>query len=244
MFKNLFYPFTLLALSSVAVHAVVFIIPGDPSDVSIGLNDSVQPIIGWNGDGGLQMGDDNAEFNKDDQAGIAVFELPDLAGETIGTASLDFTFTSGAFLGPGGDGLPKGVDVYGLRTSSSNAVQTSDYGFGSTPGNGDLIQDDIFVITNSEPFPGAVSISTDATGDANLASWLQNQYDNGANAGDYVFIRLNLDDATNNALAFGSANNATEANRPSLTIATVPEPTAYAALLGLLVLGWVYVRKR
>jgi len=245
MLRKIFYPaFAALSLAATSAHAVVFTIEGDPSDRSIGLNESSQPVLLWNGDGSLVTADDNGEFNKDDQAGIAVFQLPDLAGEAIATASLRFTVTGGSHLASGGDGMPKSFDLYALRTNSSNAVVTGDYGFGANPGNGDLIQDDFYTFTVSQAFPGPETVNTDSAADTALASWLQDAYDGGAVAGDYAFFRVNFDTEAANGATMGSANNGNEAFRPQLTIETVPEPATYAALLGLATLAVVGMRRR
>ncbi len=221
------------SLACVSSHAATLIVNGDDNDRTIGLDDLGNPVLGFIGDGSLGTADDNASFGKDDQAGIAVFQLPDLNGETIVGANLDFVWTGGAFLNAGGSGLPKGVDLYALRSDSSSTVLTTDYGFGAAPGNGTLIQDDLLVFTSNVAFPGAAPVETDATADAALASWLASEYNGGAVAGDYVFFRLNLDDEADNGAFFGSANNSTAGNRPVLTIETaaaIPEPGSLALL--------------
>ncbi|WP_269538016.1 PEP-CTERM sorting domain-containing protein [Cerasicoccus fimbriatus] len=239
--------FTLtLALSSFSASATVFTLISDTADTYIGLNSSDEPVIGDVNGGLLLNGDNNSAFNNLDGASILVFELPDLAGETLADATLEFTITGGSYLALGGSGtLPKGIDLYGLRYNSASTVQISDYGFGDNPGNGTELQQDVFEITTNDNGSGWPStISSDIPGGANIASWIQSLYDSGAVAGDYAFLRLNLDDGTNNALFIASGNSTDISVRPNLTLTTVPEPSIYTALFGLLTLGFVLQRRR
>lgn len=116
---------------------------------------------------------------------VFVFELPDLdAGETIVNANLDFTLlgiSNGTFAGE--------ADLYGLPyRSSSTVVASTDFYKGTYNGDSSATALQQGIMSNTEP---AGTISTDNTGDWNLAAYLAEQYDNGAQGGDYVFIRVN-----------------------------------------------------
>lgn len=82
-----------------------------------------------------------------------------------------------------------------------------------------------------------------------ISQWLNTQYDGGANAGKYVFLRLDTPD--NNAGSFytgyviDSANNGTVANRPTISYTTtaIPEPSTYG-LIGAGALGAIALVRR
>ncbi|WP_309395819.1 hypothetical protein [Cerasicoccus maritimus] len=238
------YPITTLALgAALSTHAAVFNVTGDPSDRGIGLNDSLAPVFRSVTQTNLSLANDNFQFNQGDLVGVLVFELPDLGGQAISTANLYTQLTNGGYLQPDG-GYPYDIAIYGMRTSASNAVELTDYGFGTSPGNGDLIQSDYYTFTTNQPFPGDEAVNTSAAGSISLASWLQDQYDGGATAGDYAFIRLTPSGPTNNPPAFASADNTTPGYAPVLTVETIPEPRTYAAIAGLGMLTLAILRRR
>src|SRR5207237_216639 len=96
------------------------------------------------------------------------------------SAHLLFTVTNrfgpGAFNG----------DLYGLAARASPTVLQSDFFIGPSDGTATLIQDNILTSAT------AANASTDATGDANLLSFLNTQYAAGA-SGKYVFLRFSPD---------------------------------------------------
>ena len=210
----------------VSANAAVISVASDPADTTIGLNTEGVPGVHWNAATTMIIGDDNAQYGKDDVAAVAVFQLPDLGGEAIDTANLSCRMSWGRYA------LSGGVDVYGVRAASSNAVLVGDYGWGQplTTGGGTLIQDD-FIVHAGET-QDLATFETDDTADAALAAWLAGAYSSGAVAGDYVFIRFNGDAQSNNTFGLISGNHATEMP-PTLTITTIPEP----ATLGFLALG-------
>ena len=82
------------------------------------------------------------------------------------------------------------ADVYGLsRVSASPDILPADFYIGAVDGSATLIQSDFFTPTS----PLMTETFTDLTGEANLASWLNVRYAAGANAGQYVFLRVNAD---------------------------------------------------
>ncbi|MFW6145941.1 MAG: PKD domain-containing protein [Planctomycetota bacterium] len=121
-----------------------------------------------------------------DGAAVLVFQLPTLdAGETIATAALEINLESIQH-SPSGH-----VDLYGLGYRASASVQTSDFyqgAYGGDTTDAWALQDDFATLST----PTGI-VATGATGDANLASYLADQYAAGAQGGDYVFLRLNPD---------------------------------------------------
>jgi len=226
-----------IALLGLAAQAAVIPINSEPSDNSIGLNASAEPILSYTAQTTLIVGDDNFAYNKGDNCAVVVFALPDLGGETISAASLSVDLYTGY---PGGvNDWPKSLNLYGVRYGSSSAVLTSDFApVSADPGNGTLIQLGIFTMPSSGVYAWD-SYETDAAGDAALAAWIADQYAAGAQAGDYVFLRFNLDKPTANSVQIASANSV-DHNIPVLTITTIPEP----ATLGLLALGALTALRR
>ena len=89
---------------------------------------------------------------------------------------------------------------------------------------------------NTGPF-----IDTTVSGDAGLVSFLNTAYDGGANAGEYVFLRVSYDQdpvvAGNNSytLLTDEAGGANEKPLFSYTAGVVPEPCSF----GLMAVGAV-----
>jgi hypothetical protein len=136
-------------------------------------------------------------------------------------------------------GTAFGVDFYGLRYASTSTVTTNDY----APAGATLLQETLFDSSASN----GTRISTDATGSANLATWLGAQYAAGAEAGDYVFLQLRADGdvATDafNSYQIGMANNTDADLRPYLEVSIIPEPGTLG-LLGISLLAfWGYTRR-
>ncbi len=165
-----------------------------------------------------------------DRAFIIPFLLPTLgAGEIFDTADLRLMLF-------GSGGVTFNADVYGLsRLSAVSSILPADFFIGASDATATLIQDDFFTPTS----PGlGTPVNSDATGDANLTAWLNTQYNSGANAGQFVFIRVNSDVNPTGDFRYDvltqNAGGATE--KPLITYsAVVPEPgTAVLMLVGLL----------
>ncbi len=220
----------ILVAAGVSADAAMFDVTSDPGDTTIGLNTEGVPGVHWNGATTMIIGDDNAQYGKDDVAAVAVFQLPDLGGEAIESANLACRMTWGKYA------LSGGVDVYATRYASSKSVIVDDYGWGQplTTGGGTLIQDDLIV--HAGEAQEMATFETDDAADAVLAAWLADAYAGGAVAGDYVFIRFNGDAQSANTFNLVSGNHTTEMP-PTLTITTVPEP----ATLSVLALGGLAV---
>ena len=161
---------------------------------------------------------------------VYVFELPDL-GATVDpflSADLEFTFLGGD--GPTGANLPTdyNADLYGIDSRGAGTVVPAD-DFFAGPGpdpNAVLFQEDILTPTTATGRINSVDIS----------SYLNDQYDGGTGAGEFVFLRFSPDydpstivDSREGYL-IASATNATAAPVINFTTA-VPEPSSVAVLL-------------
>lgn len=115
---------------------------------------------------------------------VYVFQLPDLGAVVDPFQEADFTFE---FVNK--SATIRGYDLYGLGRRASSAVLKTDFysqSSSSDPTDATRIQQTIF--NNNTPV-GLVS-TTDG-GDANLVSYLNEQYAGGAGSGEYVFLRIN-----------------------------------------------------
>ncbi len=114
------------------------------------------------------------------------------------------------------------VDLYGLAYNTASTIYSVDHFDGAYPdiaAGVTAIEDDYFA---KNVAGGTLDTprfeDTSAGGDTNLIAYLNAQYDAGAVAGDYVFLRLNVDDpATTGAHYFGVDDGST-VNAPTLTI--------------------------
>lgn len=131
------------------------------------------------------------------------------------------------------------VELYGLNHATDTlTVTTADhYIAGDDPGN-HLLQD-AFVTPATATYQNAV-LHTDNAGDAQLLAWLNAIYDNGNNAGKYVYLRLSPDLTTTPGgslsgyfqILTSSNDSATVPLRIAYTAETVPEPASVALMLG------------
>jgi hypothetical protein len=161
--------------------------------------------------------------------GVLVFLLPTLSlGESVSAANLDFGLASKT-------GTPTfGVDLYGLAFGATSTPPGDYYEGALDTTNADLIQND--VVTSST---GNVALATDATGDANLVTYLNNQYAAGA-GGQYVYLRFSPDaDQGSNTVGYNVTMSEATTNAPKLTFTTVPEPVSagLVALVGVAIAG-------
>ena len=183
---------------------------------------------------------------------LLVFQLPDFGAVANPFVTADFGLNLFSVNGP-----PSfNVDLYGLGIQSSatlilgNGVLATDrfYESNTVDANATLIQLD-FTIPGAGASPGFKN--TNATGDANLLTYLNTLYGSGTGAGQYVVLRANPDVDAGNAIVgynysaadAGATANATgpgTAFDPVITYAAVPEPSSAVLLLGALgMLGFV-----
>lgn len=156
------------------------------------------------------------------------FLLPTLgAGESFDSATITLELAS-KFSNP----TSFNGDIVGLnRIDASPTVLGADWG-----ASGSMLHDDFYTPAS----PTGVSTSNDFT------AWLNTQYAGGANAGNYVFIRVDAEGHSSGAEAFlvASANHGT-LQKPTITYtaSAVPEPSS-TALLGLSCLALILRRRK
>ncbi len=228
----------IVAAISVPCSAAVIDIVGDPADRQL-QGDGTMP---WVGQSPHRVGYVNQGGVIGNSNSILVFQLPALpAGETVGEAHLSVALVSGcSWFAPVG-----AVDVYGLGWRATPAPVVDDFYVG--PYGGDAtdatpIQHalDVPTWTGGQSATVYGTYGTDVAGDQALADYLNAQYAAGA-AGNYVFIRMNLDEDEQPLMAhyaFACAN--TPGSPVTMTLTTVPEPTT----LALLALGAAVIRRR
>ncbi len=172
-------------------------------------------------------------------AAVLVFELPTIApGEIIVNANLSFTSEQGSITD-----VPN-ADLYGLDFRVASTALATDFFAGPNDSSASKIQDDI--LTNTMPI-GEVAVTTNNSGDSALVSYLTAQLTNGAQAGNFVFLRINIDEVipssgTVKNYKIFSASNPTP---PVLTIETlqaIPEPSTISFCF--LALFIVSIRKK
>lgn len=118
---------------------------------------------------------------------IMPFELPNLGSveDPFLTASL------GVHLFEIGTAQATNVDLYAVRTDSTPALASTDYYSGSAfDPNALLLQEDFLTPASQPANPAEPNIFTDSSGDAALLTYLNDTYDGGAGAGQFVFLRL------------------------------------------------------
>lgn len=120
------------------------------------------------------------------------------------------------------------IDLYGLPYNASNVISPNDFYDGAFANPIDTatgIQDAFIVrdVDDTEPTGTLIltdrEVNTDSGGDTNLAAYINAQYDAGAVAGDYVFLRLSVDATTGSTGAhyYGISDESTD-EAPILTL--------------------------
>ena len=184
---------------------------------------------------------------------VFVFQLP-----AAGSVSGPFTAANFTAYDAGADNTfaAVGTDLYGLGVRSTSAVQGGDFFLGASgtdTTDATLIEQNFKPATGGTTTPAGTAFSTDTTGQAALLAYLNAQYAGGANAGQFVFLRLNTSgtDVFFKFNNFNSADNGTPSLVPTLSVtglapvAAAPEPSAWASLmLGTLGVGALSLRAR
>ena len=157
---------------------------------------------------------------------VLVFQLPSLGGHSIATANLSVLGTTS---NPNAT-HNTGVDLYAVRwqkntsATTDTKVLTSDFpnqlAYEVIGNSGIGIMNNLLPLSTSASLNGTYSTSSAAQ--TALGTWLQAQYNAGAVAGDYVFLRLNVNSNAGGSLYYGWTVNSANApsNPPVLTITT------------------------
>lgn len=156
-----------------------------------------------------RVGRGDASGGKEYSVAIIPFQLP--AVGTVTSASFK------AYLYTLSGSPANNVDVYGLPYRSGSSVQSGDFYQGTYDGDSGAtaIQDNYTTPSSSTGWA-----ITSSAGDDNLVDYINAQISAGAEAGDWLFIRLSPD-ASNSSTkyhGFRSANYGTAADRPVLSV--------------------------
>ncbi|WFB34492.1 hypothetical protein P3T73_10000 [Kiritimatiellota bacterium B12222] len=121
---------------------------------------------------------------------VLPFQLPDLGvGGSFTSADLQISPYSKT------NSVNVSIDLYGLdHADNSLNVTTADYYDGNADPENTMIQNDIIMPSTGTYY--RAQLHTDASGDAALVTWLNEIYQNGSNAGKYIYLRLSPDETT------------------------------------------------
>jgi len=181
--------------------------------------------------------------NTPESSVVLAFQLPSLGNVSnpFSTATLGMTFF-------GKDGTPTAnVDLYGLGVRASSAVLGSDYFSGALDGSAG-----VSLLENNILTPSTLTVAADSANNVfstDLAGYLNTAYAGGADAGQYVLLRLSYDQSgVNSDTCYHIESNpgsGTPNDYPQIdyTLAPVPEPSVMA-LCGLGGLCMVVVATR
>lgn len=179
------------------------------------------------------------EFFSAEASFVLPFLLPDLGpGYSFETASFRFQLFGKTEVFP----PTVGVDLYGLDRRASDTLLTSDHYSGSVADPGATLLKRNVV----DPSTALGVYDTDSATDAALVDYLNAQYEGGAGAGQYVFLRFSYaGDVPNENTAYDfltqEASGVTE--KPELTYTSaIPEPGAIA--LGAVAALTILARRR
>ena len=237
---------SLLLLGQQARGATIF---SDANDGFIEVRDTLPPTSPWPQVHGDTFGNFRAAIGEWYGAGLTAavlpFQLPDFGAVANPFTSADF----GVMLfQTGGATTVTDIDLYAVRTDASPLIATTDYYNGSAiDSSATLIQESFLTPASPVGFVGAPNNNTDAGGDAALLSYLNDAYDGGNGAGQYVFLRLSYagdDFATAyDGYSITLREAGQEGEWPVINYNAVPEPAA-ASLCALGSLMWLGRRSR
>lgn len=203
----------MLALAGCIVSPTLFAqtsIPAETSDSNVNVNGSGK----WPGQADIRIGKRNADgYNY---ALVLPFELPDLQGDVVQSATLSVNFSGGSY---GAASLPD-LDLYGSTiVSTGNSVANADfYVDGSNPTNpyAQSLQDQ-FVDTDVLVNGGYGSVDS-----ADIGPFIQSLYNAGAQPGEYIFLIVTMDAIPGGDYKYVKADSADSANQPTLELVTGP----------------------
>jgi hypothetical protein len=148
---------------------------------------------------------------------IIPFKLPVRpAGKLVVSANLKVHVNYGR------EWISSNVDLYGLKYNAAStiyAVNHYDGAYPDTTTDVTAIEDDYFAKNvDGGNLDTARFEETSVSGDASLAAYINAQYDAGAVAGDYIFLRLNVDNPATTAAHYFGVSDGSTANAPTLSI--------------------------
>ncbi len=196
------------------------------SDVSNLAEGSTNPWLNGNGIDGtivLKVGQSASTGAGFTTNAIIPFQLPVRpAGKLVVSANLNVNI---AYIR---HWISSDIDLYGLPYSSVSTISPSDFydqSFADPSGSVTGIQDAYIIrdISGTEPLGTEIFtdrlVDSNAIGDAALVAYINAQYDAGAVAGDYVFLRLSVDAASGSVGAhyYGISDEST-AEAPVLSL--------------------------
>ncbi|MCK5781917.1 MAG: hypothetical protein KAH10_04970, partial [Flavobacteriales bacterium] len=207
MSKLLFYVLLLvIGLTSVGLKAENISVIGEKSDQEI-YSDGADAK--WPGQKTARIGGGKADQLS---ALVIPFKIPAItSGEVVSNAIFSINLKSV------GNDLIGNIDVHGLVFSSSSTVR-DDY-----QESGMLVYDDM--ITNST---ATVKITVSGT---DFADYINAQIANGAQTGDYIFLRLEAD-YNEAAYKYWEVYTSDGSPQPVLTLETGPAPVTILAPIG------------
>lgn len=138
------------------------------------------------------------------------------------------------------------ADLYGLDFRTSSTILPTDFFSESNTDpspNADKLQDNILDLSIPLTFS---SFNTDLVGDAALATYLANQYTNGASPGDFAFLRFNVDAGQAGSVKLYRIGSTAGSLPAVLTVVTaVPEPSSFLfCTMACAIFGMRFTRRR
>lgn len=189
MKKIIFTTFGLLAVLAGTSFAQTNVIYSDANDGMLENRDepswTTGPVIHNIDDWNVSIGE---WYGPGLTTAVFPFQLPDLGAINNPFDTADF----GVNLYRKGDAISTDIDLYAVRVDASPLISADDwYNGAGFDTNAILIQEGFLTFGSTIVGPGPNN-TTDADGDAALLSYLNEAYDGGNGAGQYVFLRLSF----------------------------------------------------
>ena len=209
-----------LWVDNVAVTATTAMV-SQPTDGSLRLNKNSLAVDGEGlgfiiNSGGLDNGQTGTA--PYDRAAVMVFQLPNLGAIDAPFQSASFrayvtqTVTSGNV----------GGDLYGIGRRETPEILNSDYyGLTNTPDPDAFLLENDFLVQNMAI---NASVLSSEMGNQSLVDFLNEQYAGGQGMGDYVFLRINVDQNTNQRWSIASGDASEGSQRPQITYQAISGP--------------------
>jgi parallel beta-helix repeat protein len=193
---------------------------GFVSDPALVTDNNPQALSAYTVDGekiGMKGGSSDANGDANLTSIVIPFRLPELpAGKEITSASLRVYVNYGRKL------TDTNLDLYGLECRTLPDISTDDYysgEFGTGNGNDTPIADNFISKNVAEGEPDTPRWEeTSADENVKLLNYIKARYSNGAVAGDYLFMRLSVDNVSMNGFQFFGISDATMTNPPELSL--------------------------